>query len=208
MSLKKIVFDFGGVLFHWKPTRLLQRVLPQHATDEASAARWAQAVFEGYGGDWAEFDRGSLQVPELVQRIARRTGLDEAEVLRVVMAVPVELQPQAATVDLLGRLRNAGHGLHYLSNMPQPFADIIESREPVIEWFDSGVFSARVGVIKPEQAIYELAARRFGARPDELVFLDDHLPNVLAARELGWNALHFNDAATAEVAMREAGWMT
>ena len=205
--MKKIVFDFGGVLFHWKPTRLLQRELPQHATDEASAARWAQAVFEGYGGDWAEFDRGTLEVPELVQRIARRTGLDVADVLRVVMAVPVELQPQAATVDLLGRLRQAGHGLHYLSNMPRPFADVIEAREPFIPWFDSGVYSAREGVIKPEPAIYELAARRFGARPDELVFLDDHLPNVLAARQMGWNALHFSDAATAEAAMREAGWM-
>lgn len=207
MSLKKIVFDFGGVLFHWKPTRLLQRELPQHATDEASAAGWAQAVFEGYGGDWAEFDRGTLEVPELVQRIARRTGLDTADVLRVVMAVPVELQPQAATVDLLSRLRQAGHGLHYLSNMPRPFADVIEAREPFISWFDSGVYSAREGVIKPEPAIYELAARRFGARPDELVFLDDHLPNVLAARQMGWNALHFSDAATAEAAMREAGWM-
>ena len=205
--MKKIVFDFGGVVFHWKPTRLLQRVLPQHATDEASAAHWAQAVFEGYGGDWAEFDRGTLAVPGLVRRIVRRTGLAAADVLRVVMAVPVELQPQAATVELLGRLRQSGHGLHFLSNMPHPFADIIEAREPVVQWFDSGVFSSREGVIKPEPAIYELAARRFGACPDELVLLDDHLPNVLAARDLGWNALHFSDAATAEAAMRGARWM-
>jgi putative hydrolase of the HAD superfamily len=178
-----------------------------HATDEASAARWADAIFQGYGGDWGEFDRGTLEVPALVQRIATRTGLVEADVLRVVMGVPVELQPQAATVDLLRRLRAAGHGLHYLSNMPRPFAELIEAREPFMPWFHSGVFSARVGVIKPEPAIYQLAASRFGAPPDELVFLDDHLPNVLAARELGWNALHFSDAATAEAAMREAGWM-
>ncbi len=205
--MKKIVFDFGGVVFHWKPTRLLQRELPQHASDEASAARWAQAIFEGYGGDWGEFDRGTLEVPELVQRITRRTGLAEADVLRVVMAVPVELQPNAATLDLLGRLRAAGHGLHYLSNMPRPFAALIEAREPFMPWFQSGVFSARVGVIKPEPAIYELAAARFNAQPDELVFLDDHLPNVLAAQDMGWHALHFSDAATAEAAMRDAGWL-
>ena len=205
--MKKIVFDFGGVVFHWKPTRLLQRELPQHATDEASAARWAEAIFQGYGGDWGEFDRGTLEVPVLVQRIAARTGLAQADVLRVVMGVPVELQPQAATVDLLRRLRDAGHGLHYLSNMPRPFADVIEAREPVVQWFHSGVFSAREGVIKPEPAIYELAAARFKARPADMVFLDDHLPNVLAARSLGWNALHFSDAAGAEAAMRGAGWL-
>ena len=204
--MKRIVFDFGGVVFHWKPTRLLQRELPQHATDEASAARWAEAIFQGYGGDWGEFDRGTLGVPEIVQRIARRTALPQAEVLRVVMGVPVELQPRADTLGLLSRLRAAGHGLHYLSNMPRPFADLIEAREPFMPWFDSGVFSARVGVIKPESAIYELAAARFDAQPDDLVFLDDHLPNVLAARALGWHALHFSDAASAEAAMRDAGW--
>ena len=205
--MKKIVFDFGGVLFHWKPARLLQRELPLHATDEASGQRWADSVFQGYGGDWGEFDRGTLELPVLVQRIAARTGLVEADVLRVVMGVPVELQPQVATVDLLRRLRDAGHGLHYLSNMPRPFAELIESRNPFIQWFESGVFSAREGVIKPEPAIYELAAARFNARPDELVFLDDHLPNVLAARAMGWHALHFSDSGNAEAAMRAAGWM-
>jgi putative hydrolase of the HAD superfamily len=205
--MKKIVFDFGGVLFHWKPSRLVQRELPLRAPDEASGQRWAEAVFQGYGGDWAEFDRGTLEVPELVQRIAARTGLHADEALRVVMGVPVELQPQPDTLDLLRRLRDAGHGLHYLSNMPRPFAAVIEARNPFIAWFRSGVFSAREGVIKPEPAIYELAATRFKAQPDELVFLDDHLPNVLAARALGWHALHFSTAATAEAAMRDAGWM-
>jgi len=205
--MKKIVFDFGGVLFHWKPSRLLQRELPRLATDEASGAHWAEAVFQGYGGDWGEFDRGTLEVPVLVQRIAARTGLLESEVLRVVMGVPTELQPQQPTVNLLRRLREAGHGLHYLSNMPRPFADLIEARNPFIRWFHSGVFSSREGVIKPEPAIYTLAAARFGAHPGELVFLDDYLPNVLAARAMGWDALHFSDAATAEAAMRAEGWM-
>ena len=205
--MRKIVFDFGGVLFHWKPSRLLQRELPSLATDEASGQRWAEAVFQGYGGDWAEFDRGTLEVHQIVQRIAARTGLAEADALRVVMGVPVELQPKHDTLDLLRRLREAGHGLHYLSNMPRPFAELIEAREPFIQWFDSGVFSAREGLIKPEPAIYELAAARFDAQPAELVFLDDHLPNVLAARAMGWHALHFSDAASAEAAMRAQGWM-
>ena len=205
--MRKIVFDFGGVLFHWKPSRLLQRELPSLATDEASGQRWAEAVFQGYGGDWAEFDRGTLEVHQIVQRIAARTGLAEADALRVVMGVPVELQPKPDTLDLLRRLREAGHGLHYLSNMPRPFAELIEAREPFIQWFDSGVFSAREGLIKPEPAIYELAAARFDAQPAELVFLDDHLPNVLAARAMGWHALHFSDAASAEAAMRAQGWM-
>ena len=74
------------------------------AVDDASAAQLEREIFEGYGGDWADFDRGCIEVPELVQRIASRTGLAPADVRRVVDAVPGELQPLPDTVALLRRL--------------------------------------------------------------------------------------------------------
>ena len=43
-ALPTVVFDFAGVVFCWQPLALLQRVIPQHAVDEASARLWAQQV--------------------------------------------------------------------------------------------------------------------------------------------------------------------
>jgi putative hydrolase of the HAD superfamily len=77
-----IVFDFGGVLFRWRPAELLQQVLPQRAPDAEQAAHWVAQIFQSYGGDWGEFDRGTVTVPDLVQRIATRTGLAPAPALR------------------------------------------------------------------------------------------------------------------------------
>ena len=205
--MKHLVFDFGGVLFQWQPPRLLQRELPHIATDLASAQALAAEFFQSYTGDWAEFDRGTVAVPELVARIALRTGLTPAEVQRVVDGVPAELQPIPETVDLLRRLRAAGRGLHFLSNMPVPYARHLEDSHDFVGWFDSGVFSGRERLIKPEAEIFEFAAARFGQPPANLVFLDDHLPNVQAARTLGWQALHFSSAAQAEAELRERGWM-
>ncbi len=205
--MKHLVFDFGGVLFQWQPPRLLQRELPHVATDLARAQALAADFFQSYTGDWAEFDRGTVTVPELVARIARRTGLLEADVQRVVDGVPRELQPIPETVDLLGRLRDAGRGLHFLSNMPLPYARHLEDSHDFVGWFASGVFSGRERMIKPEADIFEFAARRFGQPPSQLVFLDDHLPNVQAARALGWHALHFSTAAQAELELRANGWL-
>lgn len=205
--MKHLVFDFGGVLFQWQPPRLLQRELPHRATDTASAQALAEDFFQHYTGDWAAFDRGTVEVPDLVARIARRTGLTEAEVQRVVDGVPHELQPIPETVDLLRRLHAAGRGLHYLSNMPVPYAQHLEATHDFVGWFASGVFSGREKLIKPEADIFEFAAARFGQAPANLVFLDDHLPNVQAAQALGWQALHFRHAAQAEAEMRERGWM-
>ena len=201
----RIVFDFAGVLFRWQPRGLLRRTLPRLAVDDAAAQRLAAAIFQGYGGDWAEFDRGTLEVPELVRRIATRTGIDAAAVQAVVDAVPVELQPMPATVALLQRLRHAGRRLHFLSNMPQPYAVQLERTHDFLGSFESGVFSARVGMLKPEPEIYAYAARYFGAEPSELLFIDDVPANVSAARQAGWQALHFVDAADCEARLRAGG---
>ena len=204
--MKAIVFDVAGVLLQWQPRAMLKREVPHLAHDENSAAHWELQIFENYLGDWGEFDRGRVGVPELVQRIARRTGLDADDVRTVVDAVPNEMQPMTDTVALLHRLADAGHRLHYLSNMPAPYADLLEARNAFFKRFDSGVFSARVHHNKPEPAIYAVAVERFCAAPRDLVFMDDTVGNVHAARALGWNALPFITAAQAEAELRARGW--
>ena len=201
----KIVFDFAGVLFHWQPAAMLRRILPSHATDDAAAADWVGKLFQGWGGDWADFDRGTIELVPLVRKIAARTGLAEADVRRVVQAIPFELQPDAPTFDLLAQLREAGHELYFLSNMPGAFADHLESTHDLARWFADGVFSARVLAIKPEPAVFDLAARRFAAQPAELVFIDDMPANVLAARACGWRALQYADAEQCARELRALG---
>jgi putative hydrolase of the HAD superfamily len=201
----KIVFDFGGVLFRWQPERLLRELLPHVATDAASAAHWVRQIFQSYGGDWGDFDRGTVEPPALVQRIARRTGLAEADVQRVVDAVPHELQPQPDSVALLRRLHASGHTLYYLSNMPAPYADHLLATHDFLQLFTDGVFSAHVHHNKPEAAIFELAAARFGTAPSSLFFIDDHAPNVESAMALGWQGVVFSGAAQTAAALAETG---
>jgi putative hydrolase of the HAD superfamily len=204
---KHIVFDCAGVLFTWQPVQMLMRELPHLAGTVAQARALAEQVFQGYGGDWGDFDLGTVEPAALVQRIAARTGLKATDVQSVVDAVPRELQAMPASVALLRRLHGAGHRLFYLSNMPAPYADVLEARNDFFSCFSAGVFSARVGLVKPDAAIYELARQRFDAEATQLVFLDDHLPNVHAAQAAGWQALHFHNAAQAEAEMASAGWL-
>ena len=201
----RLVWDFGGVLFNWNPPDLLRRELPQRAGGADDFAHWVGTIFQGYGGDWGEFDRGTLSVPALVQRIATRTGLSAQEVQAVVDGVPRELQPKPDSVALLRQLRDAGHAQFFLSNMPAPYADHLEAEHDFIGWFADGVFSARVKAIKPEREIFDIAARRFGVPPAELLFFDDHPPNVDAARAAGWQAEVFTTADHAAELLRQRG---
>jgi len=203
--VKHLIFDFGAVVFQWQPAALLARVLPQRAHDEASTQALQRDFFQGYGGAWGRYDRGTIERPELIEGLVAQTGLHADEVAAVVDAVPAELAPIGPTVELLGRLRDAGHRLFYLSNMPRPLATHLEQSHHFLSWFDDGVFSGRVQLSKPEPAIFVHALERFGVPAGDCIFLDDHPANVEAARALGIDAVLFSDAAQAEAELREMG---
>jgi putative hydrolase of the HAD superfamily len=193
-----VVFDFGGVVFRWQPHEFMARLLPQRAGSEAAVTALVAQFFQGYSGDWGDFDRGTVDEARLAHRIAWRTGIDIDDVHRVIAAVPAELQPVPHTVRLIERLRERGHKLWFLSNMPAPYARHLEDSHDFMRWFDGGVFSSRVQLVKPEPAIFHEAQRRFGAPADQLLFIDDFALNVTAARALGWQGIHFLSAEQCE----------
>jgi epoxide hydrolase-like predicted phosphatase len=200
-----VVFDFGGVLFRWQPHEFMPRLLPQRAHSEAATQALVSEFFQGYGGDWGQFDRGLVDEARLAQRIAWRTGLSVEEVQTVLDAIPHELQLLPHAQPLLQRLRERGHRLFYLSNMPKPYADHLERAHPLRDWFVDGVFSSRVGLMKPEPTMFQHAAQQFGIAPAESVFIDDFALNVKAAKALGWGAIHFLSAAQCEADLAAHG---
>jgi HAD superfamily hydrolase (TIGR01509 family) len=62
-------------------------------------------------------------------------------------------------------------------------------------------------MIKPEREIFEHAAQQFGLDPAATLFFDDAAPNVAAARDAGWQALQFIDAAQCERELAQRGFL-
>ncbi|MBQ0937463.1 HAD family hydrolase [Ideonella paludis] len=195
---RPVVFDFGAVVFRWRPIDLMMRVLPTRATTPALAQHWAKEVFQDFKGDWGLFDAGQIEVAPLCQRIAARTGLSPEDVHAVVLGVAEELQPMPETLAVMRALHAAGHPIYFLSNMPKPLADHLEQHHPqVFGLMSDGVFSGRVGLIKPDPAIFALTLAQFGWSTEQAaqgLFIDDHPANVAASMEAGLPALRFTTA--------------
>jgi putative hydrolase of the HAD superfamily len=192
-----VVFDFGAVLFTWKPAELLAASFPQQAGDAKAAANLAHAVFGHV--DWHSFDRGTLTMDEVVARTADRLALDAAVLGEMVASISDHLAPIAATVDILERLhrlrsQKPGLRLYYLSNMPVPYARELEQRHAFLQWFDGGIFSGDAKASKPDPAVYGLLQTRYALDPAQTVFIDDLKANVQVASDLGWLSIHFESA--------------
>jgi putative hydrolase of the HAD superfamily len=207
---RSVAFDFGAVVFHWQPLQLLRDLLPAHAPDTAAAQGLAETIFQGFriGSDWSAFDLGQVDAGRLAERIARRSGcLAASEVRAVIDAVAPALVADPPTLALLQRLKAAGHRLHFLSNMPQPYACYLERHNAdVYACFEAGLYSSQIGLMKPDAACYAHAAGRFGFGKPQAppLFIDDSQPNVDAARAIGWDSFVYRDAAqcAAELASR------
>jgi putative hydrolase of the HAD superfamily len=193
-----VVFDFGAVVFSWKPQELVRAAFPERAATPEQARALAEALF--HHDDWQNFDRGTIAQHEVVARAAQRLALQPAAVEALVADIPSRLTPIPETVALLQRLRErrnrqADLRLYYLSNMPEPYARVLEQRHDFLQWFDGGLFSADVRLIKPQPDIFGLLESRHRLAPARTVFIDDLPANVDAARRHGWQAIHFESAS-------------
>ncbi len=190
-----LVFDLGGVLLNWQPTKLLQQVWPHRVTDEASAKTMADLIFESFKpqSHWAQFDLGLIEPDDLAFKIANRVGVSKAEMTSLIESIPQHLAPLKGTVDLLSELKAAGHDLFFLSNMPASYADYLERENDFFEYFSDGLFSARIQLIKPSPQIFQMADTQFKVSGKSTLFIDDVQHNVDAAKAHGWTGIRFEN---------------
>jgi putative hydrolase of the HAD superfamily len=200
--IEHVVFDFGAVLIDWRPAHVVRRHWPHWQLNDEQANALARAIFAS--AEWQEFDAGRADGLASCAAIhAKLQGMDWpharpslGELCDMVLTqIPQLLQPIASSIDALRQLKaqppHTGLHLHYLSNMPAPYADALDARFDFIRWFDSGIFSCRERVAKPEAAVYELAHKRFGiTHPQAVLFIDDHPANIAAAHAVGWQTIH------------------
>ncbi len=94
--------------------------------------------------------------------------------------------PNAPVLDVLARIRAAGYGTLLLSNTDPERFGFVRRRFPEVGLFDDFVLSYELKLLKPDPAIYRVAADRAGSRPDECVFIDDMEENVAGAVAAGF----------------------
>lgn len=198
-QIEAVVFDVGKVLVRW------ERHLPfvDRFADPAELDHFMNEVIPMA---WhAEHDAGR----SAAELVAERTALFPryAEPIaewftRFNETVP---GPVSGSPELVEELHARGVPLYAITNFGADTWAGFAPTFPLFELFRDIVVSGVEKLAKPGAEIYRLAARRFGHAPGAMLFVDDSLPNVEAARALGWHAHHFHDAAMLRAELIERG---
>lgn len=78
-----------------------------------------------------------------------------------------------------------------LSNAGIQARRLMENHYHLDRYAEEIIISAEEGVIKPDHRIFQIALDRLRVSPENVIFLDDYLNNVLSAREFGMTAVQF-----------------
>lgn len=196
---KGVVFDIGNVIVRWNPRTLYCDVLP-----DAEERDWFLANV--CTADWhTAHDRGVTFADNrapLLERFPEHTAAILAWEQRwSEMFSGVIAQTETAIEALAAR----GVPMFGLTNMSHETDQATFAMSPAFRHLKDIVVSARVGLMKPDPAIFHLSARRTGLAPRELLFIDDSRQNIDAAAAVGFDTHHFDDPASLWPALEARG---
>lgn len=184
-----VVFDVGNVLLGFRPDELLREILPGQS--EAVYARLHERIFET--PYWAMMDRGTATGEEAAAAMSAGQEALRPLVGRFMAAWNDHLPVIDEGVEALRTCKARGKRCYVLSNYAAGPFDVSCRKHPeLFGLFDGMLVSAKVGLLKPDEAIYRLLIDTFSLDPTRTLFIDDTSRNVEAALHCGMQALHFH----------------
>jgi putative hydrolase of the HAD superfamily len=195
MPPKAVIFDFGGVIVS-SPFEAFARYERANALPDSFLRRLN--ANDPDTNAWARLERNELDAAGFAAQFeaeAEAAGyrIDGETVLGLLVG---EIRPRMleALRRCHERLKTAlltnnfviGEGSGEADTNAGPLAEVSDYLEVVVE-------SSKVGLRKPDTAIYELVCDELGVSPSDAVFLDDLGVNLKPARAMGMTTIKVAD---------------
>jgi 2-haloacid dehalogenase len=185
-KIDTIVFDLGGVLIDWNPDYVFGKVFP---TEEEM--RWFYNNI--CTPDWNEEQDAGKSLQQATEELVKKFPGHE-ENIRMYYGRWEEMLggPIHETVEVFRHLKDkTDYRLFALTNWSAETFPVALDRYEFLHWFHGRLVSGQEKTRKPFKDIYELLIKRFDITPTSSVYIDDNARNLVPARELGFQTIHF-----------------
>ena len=188
---KAVIFDIGRVIVRIAPDRAVE-LLAAGATRGRNAQQlWAAVQADPRWDDWQE---GRMEPREwhrhLMRQLELSLGFDEFCAAWNRTLLPEPILSESLFVALAARCK-----LALLSNTDPLHTPVLEANYSFLRHFPARIYSWRVGASKPAAAIYEAALGALGVAAAEALFIDDAPEFAEGARQVGMDAIRFENPA-------------
>jgi putative hydrolase of the HAD superfamily len=186
------IFDMGNVLIDID----FKRVLGVWSNLSGTPLAHLMERFT-LGEVFQQHERGEISDQQFAEELCNEMGiaLSFEQFSAGWQSVFVALRPEA--IEIMKKLRQQGHRVVVLSNTNNLHLDHWPTHYPEIEQNADAVYlSQKIGLRKPDPAIFQYVLDKEGFSAQEAVFFDDVAENVNAASALGIQAILVTDSQT------------
>jgi putative hydrolase of the HAD superfamily len=197
-DIRVVLFDVGGVLVELSGVEVMLEWLGQSMTTEEMWRRWLRSE------PVRQFETGRIDANEFAARVTQEFDLpvDPQRFLESFTRWPTGLYP--GTLEMLARIPTA-YQRALLSNSNSLHWPRVLGEMQLGSEFDHHFVSHLTGHIKPDADAFEHVAASLGCAPAHVLFLDDNLINVDAARQVGMQAARVQGPIEAQRALTDFG---
>jgi HAD superfamily hydrolase (TIGR01509 family) len=199
MPIRAIIFDIGEVLIYTNNGKGRKKWADRFGLKERELYS-AISNAGGMVGPTSAATLGKVSVPELWQCVGMLYRLDDQQLRELQHDFWAFDHFNTELAQFLKSLRPR-YKTATLSNAWLDAREAVNGKYRLHDFVDLMIYSAEEGYAKPDARLYHIALTRLGVQSEEVVFLDDAVRNVDAARLLGMRAIQFknNTQAIAEV---------
>ncbi len=186
MSIKNIIFDFGGVILDIDPQLTINEFVKLGVND-FSKLLTPEFTEEIIG----KFERGILTPEVFRTKLKSFLNIDITDQQLDDAWNSLLYDIPAERIEIIGQVKK-NYQIILLSNSNEIHYDLyvrdLQLRfgyREFDELFHKAYFSFDLHLLKPNPDIYEFVINQHGFLPEETLFIDDKIENIEAARKLG-----------------------
>lgn len=187
MGIQAVIWDLGGVLLRTEDYAPRRALAQQYGMTLEGIEDF---IFSGESGDRAQ--RGEISAEQHWENQRRVLGLNPAQMESFRDQFWGGDRLDTDLVAYIRRLRGS-YKTGLLSNAFSDLRRVVTEIWKFDDAFDEMIISAEVGLVKPDERIYQLALDRLGVAPEAAVFIDDFSRNVEGARRVNMQAIRFSN---------------
>lgn len=191
------IFDFGGVLMKTAD------YTPRHQWDERLGLPLGSVEKAVHNTDsWLRAQKGEITPSDYWADVGTKLGLSADDVTQLAHDFYAGDQLDPKMIDLIQRLRDEGFKVGLLSN------DSLELEEKlhqlgIHQLFDPLFISAKLGMVKPDMAIYQHVLATLPPEYHSVVFVDDRIDNIHSAIKAGMVGIFYQPKLDVEKIFRD-----
>jgi putative hydrolase of the HAD superfamily len=197
MKYKAIIFDLFGTLVDSYSIQGYNRLLADMASAlelpvEVFSKIWRSTTYERGIGIFNTTQESIRYICDKLNVSVSEKNVRKCELVRLENTRRA-LTPKNGAISILKSLRRSGHKIGLITNCSVE-APLLWKDTEFPSLFDVTLFSASIGLKKPDPQIYNLACTELGVDPNDCLYIGDGDSNeLLGASQFGMDAVMIRD---------------